>query len=188
LNGLLSVFKSLDWSVGKEFEFVAVSLDPNETPEFASKKREAYVMDYIKDSSNRTGAGWHFLTGQDLSIKELANSVGFQYKWDSTKKQWIHPVVAYIIAPDGRISRYLHGVEFGDRDLKLSLMDAANGKIGSFVDKISLFCFQFDPNKNKYTLDTFKLLQIVGTIALIITAVFFLMFWRLQVTKGKSVS
>ncbi|MBP9885634.1 MAG: SCO family protein [Leptospiraceae bacterium] len=189
LNGISKVFKSLDWTVGKEFEFVAVSMDPNETADLASKKREAYVMDYIKDNPKRSGDGWHFLTGQEPQIKELADSVGFKYKWNAPVKQWIHPAVAYIITPDGKVSRYLHGIEFGDRELKLSLMDAANGKIGSFIDKFALFCFQFDPNKNKYTLYAYNLMRIGGAITVILMAVFLFMFWRLQmkntITKGE---
>ena len=189
LNGISKVFKALDWSVGNEFEFVAISMDPNETPELAAKKKEAYVMDYIKDNPKRSGDGWHFLTGQETQIKELADSLGFKYKWNAPIKQWIHPAVAYIITPEGKISRYLHGIEFGDRDLKLSLMDAANGKIGSFIDKFALFCFQFDPNKNKYTLYAYNLMRIGGAITAILMAVFLFMFWRLQMknttTKGE---
>ena len=189
LNGISKVFKALDWSVGNEFEFVAISMDPNETPELAAKKKEAYVMDYIKDNPKRSGDGWHFLTGQETQIKELADSLGFKYKWNAPIKQWIHPAVAYIITPEGKISRYLHGIEFGDRDLKLSLMDAANGKIGSFMDKFALFCLQFDPNKNKYTLYAYNLMRIGGAITAILMAVFLFMFWRLQMknttTKGE---
>jgi protein SCO1 len=189
LNGISKVFKSLDWSVGKEFEFVAISMDSNETPELASKKRDAYVMDYIKDNPKRNGDGWHFLTGEEPEIKELADSVGFKYKWNAPIKQWIHPAVAYIITPDGKISRYLHGIEFGERDLKLSLMDAASGKIGSFIDKFALFCFQFDPNKNKYTLYAYNIMRIGGAITVSLMAVFLFMFWRLQMkntnTKGE---
>ncbi len=146
-------------------------------------------MDYIKDNPKRSGDGWHFLTGQETQIKELADSLGFKYKWNAPIKQWIHPAVAYIITPEGKISRYLHGIEFGDRDLKLSLMDAANGKIGSFIDKFALFCFQFDPNKNKYTLYAYNLMRIGGAITAILMAVFLFMFWRLQMknttTKGE---
>ncbi len=189
LNGISKVFKSLDWNVGQEFEFVAVSMDPNETPDLASKKKEAYVMDYVKDNSKRSGDGWHFLTGQEPEIKELAASVGFKYKWNAPIKQWIHPAVAYIITPDGKVSRYLHGIEFGDRELKLSLIDASNGKIGSFIDKFALFCFQFDPNKNKYTLYAYNIMRLGGVITVIIIAVFLFMFWRLQMknttTKGE---
>ena len=189
LNGISKVFKSLDWSVGKEFEFVAISMDSNETAELAAKKKEAYVMDYIKNDAKRTGDGWHFLTGEESQIKELANSVGFKYKWNAPIKQWIHPAVAYIITPDGKISRYLHGIEFGDRELKLSLIDASSGKIGSFIDKFALFCFQFDPNKNKYTLYAYNLMRLGGAITVIILAFFLFMFWRLQMkntnTKGE---
>lgn len=189
LNGISRVFKSLDWTVGKEFEFVAVSMDPNETPALASKKRDAYVLDYVKENPKRSGDGWHFLTGEESQIKELADSVGFRYRWNAPIKQWIHPAVAYIITPDGKVSRYLHGIEFGDRELKLSLIDAASGKIGSFIDKFALFCFQFDPNKNKYTLYAYNLMKLGGAITVIIMAVFLFMFWRLQMknttTKGE---
>ncbi|HMV45260.1 MAG TPA: SCO family protein [Leptospiraceae bacterium] len=189
LNGISKVFKSLDWSVGKEFEFVAVSMDPKETPELAAKKKDAYLTDYKKSGTSRTNDGWHFLTGEEPQIKELADSLGFKYKWNAPIKQWIHPAVAYIITPEGKISRYLHGIEFGERDLKLSLVDASNGKIGNFIDKFALFCFQFDPNKNKYTLYAYNIMRIGGAITVVILGAFLFAFWRLQMkntnTKGE---
>lgn len=189
LNGILKVFNSLDWTVGKEFEFVAVSMDPNETPELAAKKRDAYVSEYVKGSKTRNGTGWHFLTGQESEIKQLAHFLGFKYKWNPAIKQWIHPAVAYIITPDGKVSRYLHGIEFGDRELKLSLMDATNRKIGSFVDQFTMFCFQFDPNKNKYTLYAYNIMRIGGAVTILIMGIFLFMFWKTQtkntITKGE---
>ncbi|HNK57309.1 MAG TPA: SCO family protein, partial [Leptospiraceae bacterium] len=131
----------------------------------------------------------HFLTGEEPQIKELADSLGFKYKWNAPIKQWIHPAVAYIITPEGKISRYLHGIEFGERDLKLSLVDASNGKIGNFIDKFALFCFQFDPNKNKYTLYAYNIMRIGGAITVVILGAFLFAFWRLQMkntnTKGE---
>jgi protein SCO1/2 len=185
LQGLMATLKDLEWTVGKEFEFVAVSMDPTENSELALAKRNSFVEEYKKSSTSRgSSIGWHFLTGDEKSIKELADSVGFPYRYNSGLKQWIHPAVAYVITPEAILSRYLHGIAFDSKELKLSFMAAADGKLGSFIDKFTMFCYQFDPNKNKYTLYAYNLMKIGGLITVIILAAFLFSFYRSQ-TKNK---
>ncbi|EQA45719.1 SCO1/SenC [Leptospira broomii serovar Hurstbridge str. 5399] len=176
LNGISDVLKQLNWQVGKEFKYVAVSFDPKEKPEIAKPKKAAYIKDYGRGD----GTGWSFLTGKDPEIKALASSLGFSYKWNPETDQWVHESVAYIITPDGKISRYLKGITFDERTLRLSLVEASNGKIGDLSDRIALFCFQFDPSKNRYTLYAYNIMRIGAFITMIVLAAFLFLFWKKQ--------
>ena len=185
LNGLTRVLKNLNWNAGKEFEIVAVSMDPNETPDMASNKKNAYVQEYERPG---TANGWHFLTGTESAVKTLTNEIGFQYKWNPKTKQWIHTAAAYVLTPTGVLSRYLLGIEFDARNLKLSMLDASKGKIGNFVDRFALFCFQFDPDRNIYTLYAYNLMRFSAGATVVILAAFLVPFWlrqkRSKETKG----
>ena len=186
LNGITKVLKNLNWLAGKEFEIVAVSMDPTETSELALKKKNAYLEDYGRPEAAN---GWHFLTGDEASIKSLAEEVGFKYRWNPATKQWIHTAAAYVLTPGGILSRYLMGIEFDARNLKLSMLDAAKGKIGNFVDRFALFCFQFDPDKNIYTLYAFNLMRISAGATVLLLSAFLIPFWlrqskRTRETKG----
>lgn len=182
LNGITKVLKNLNWTAGKEFEIVAVSMDPSETSELAIQKKKAYLDEYGRpDAAN----GWHFLTGDESSIKTLAADVGFKYRWNPATKQWIHSSAAYVLTPGGTLSRYLMGIEFDARNLKLSMLDAAKGKIGNFVDQFALFCFQFDPDRNIYTLYAYNLMRISAGATVLLLSVFLIPFWLRQRTKPR---
>jgi protein SCO1/2 len=138
LNGLLSSAKNLPFEIGKEFEVVTVSIDPKETPLLAESKQTMYAGLY-----GRPGAvhGWHFLTGEESSIRQLAAAVGFRYVYDKQSEQYGHASGIMVLTPDGRVSRYLYGIEYPARDLRLALVEASGGKIGSPVDQILLLCY-----------------------------------------------
>lgn len=174
LNGLLDVFKKMDLKAGRDFNFVAVSMSHTETPELAAKKKAAYLK-----ALGQTGAedGWHFLVGNEQNVKLLADELGFKFKWNEAIKQYAHAAVGYVTTPKGIISRYLYGIEFPPQTLRLSLVEASEGKIGTIVDKMSLFCFQFDPSKNKYTLYAFNIMQMGGALTALLLAVFLIPYW-----------
>lgn len=174
LNGLLDVFKKMDLKAGRDFEFVAVSMDHHETPELAVKKKANYLKALGQMGAEK---GWHFLVGKEANVKALANDVGFKFKWNEAGKQFAHAAVAYVTTPTGIVSRYLYGIEFPPKTLHLSLVEASEGKIGNIMDKMSLFCFQFDPSKNKYTLYAFNIMQMGGALTAIILAVFLVPYW-----------
>ncbi|MFL5814383.1 MAG: SCO family protein [Bdellovibrionia bacterium] len=147
LNGLTKSLGDMEWEPGKQFDIVAVSINPNEKPELAAAKKEAYLKMYGKPE---TAAGWHFLTGEEPQIRQLASEVGFLYKKDG--EQYAHAAALYALTPEGKISRYLYGIEFKPTDLKMALLEASNGKIGSVVDRILLFCYHYDPVTRKYSI------------------------------------
>lgn len=149
LNGLTDTLKALSWSVGQEFQVVAVSIDPAETPELAAAKRQAYLDVYGRAASE---PGWHFLTGQPDQIAQLAREVGFQYRYDSRQDEYAHAAVTMVLTPQGKLSRYLHGIQFAPRDYKLALLEAANGKIGTLFDRLLMYCYHYDPQGKRYAL------------------------------------
>jgi protein SCO1 len=173
LNGVLQSLKDLRANVGEEFEVLTVSIDPTEKPVLASAKHELYTGIY-----GRPGAadGWHFLTGDEPQIKQLANAVGFRYAYDADSKQFAHASVIIVLTPRGRVSRYFYGIQYPARDLRFGLMEASEGKIGSPVDAILLFCYHYDPVSGKYGLVISHVVQIAGalTVLAIVVLVFFL--------------
>lgn len=174
LNGLNDAFKELKAPIGSEFQFVVVSIDPRETAELARQKREAYVKAYGRPEAIN---GWHFLTGSQENVAKLATQVGFKFRWDEGQKQWAHASAAYAITPAGRISRYFYGIIFDPKVLRLSMIEASNGTIGTIVDKLTLFCFHFDPKENKYTVAAFNIMRAGGGLTVLILATVLVPFW-----------
>jgi len=175
MNGVMKVLKSLDWTAGKEFQYIAISINPKENHEVSAPKKAAYLKDY-----GRMGAenGFHLLTGSSPSIDSLLNQLEFRYKWDEESKQYIHASGIYVLTPKGEVSRIFQGIQFGERDLRLSFLEASEGKIGSFVDNFALFCFQFDPRKNKYTIYAYRIMQMGAGVTLLVLASFLFINWR----------
>lgn len=173
LNGLDRSLKLLPMSVGKDFQVVTVSIDPTDEPIMADAKHQLYTGMYGRPGG---AAGWHFLTGENSQIKALADSVGYRYAYDPDSKQFAHAALIMVLTGDGKISRYLYGVNYPSRDLRLSLDEASNGKIGSPVDQVLLFCYHYDPHTGKYGLVIARAIQVGGALTLLGlgTLIFFL--------------
>ena len=182
LNGLTEGLKKMEWSVGQNFEVISMSFDPKETSAVASQKKEAYLKLYGRPSAENS---WHFLTADADTIKKITETVGFKYKWDEKNKDWAHASAATIVSPEGKISRYLHGIIFEPRDVKLALIDAVNGKTKSVADRLVWYCFQYDSHKSKYSLMAFRLVQFGGGLIILILAAFLLPFY-LRSRRSKS--
>lgn len=182
LNGLTEALKGLNWAIGNKFEVLSVSIEPKETSALAASKKAAYLKEYGKPDS---AEGWHFLTGEEPQIKELAKEVGFGYKWDATTKQYAHSSAAIILTPDGKISRYLHGITFDPKTIRLSLVEASNGVIGELVDHVILFCYQYDPNKRTYAFYAFNIMRAGAAVSALALFSFLFLGWR-KVMKEES--
>jgi protein SCO1/2 len=163
LNGLTDALKLMpsDWSIGGKYKILSVSFDFKETSDLAAKKKETYMKVY-----DRSGAasGWHFLTSDQTTISALTSSLGFKFRWDEAAKEWAHASAAIVVTPDGTISRYLPGIMFDPKDIKLALNEATLGKIGSVVDNLVLYCFKYDPRQSKYTLAAFNVMKLGGAV------------------------
>ena len=147
LNGLDRSLQLIPMEIGKDFSVVTVSIDPTDRPVIAEAKQAMYAGMY-----RRPGAqyGWHFLTGEEPEIKQLADAVGFRYAYDSDSKQYAHASAIMLLTPDGKISRYFYGVDFPPKDLRMGLVEASQGKIGNAVDAVLLYCYHYDPETGKY--------------------------------------
>ena len=175
LNGTLSALRVLSFDAGKQFEVVAVSFDPRDTPADAAAKKAPYVKEY-----NRPGAesGWHFLTGGPGSIARLTSAAGFRYKFDESIGQFAHASAIFVATPDGRLSRTLFGIEYAPRDLRLALIEAADKKIGTPVDQILLYCYHYDPKVGKYGAVVLNMVRLGGVAAVAILTTFLIVMWR----------
>jgi len=167
LNGMVQTFKTLQFTAGKEFDVVTVSIDPTETPEIATDKKDTYITEYARAGAEK---GWHFLVGDSLNIKKLADAVGFKYVYDVPTKQYAHASGIMITTPQGKLARYLYGIEYGAKDLTFSVMEASQEKIGSPVDKLLLLCYHYDPTTGKYGMVVANLLRAAGALTVLVIA------------------
>jgi protein SCO1/2 len=172
LNGVVRCLRTLSFDAGREFEVVAVSIDPNETPELAAAKKKQYVASYDRAG---TDAGWHFLTGDAASIRALADAVGFRYTFDAASGQFAHASGILVATPAGVVSHYFLGIEYFPREVRLALVEAAEGKIGGLVDQVLLLCFQYDPTTGRYGLAILRILR-VAAIATVIAVLAYVGF------------
>ncbi len=176
LNGLVRNLRAVTMSVGNEFDVVMVSIDPTETGKLAAAKKAGYVRKYDRPGSEN---GWHFLTGDGPPVKRLSGVAGFKYEYDPKSRQYAHPAGLMVVTPQGKISRYIYGVDFPASNLRWSLIEASAGKIGSPVDKILLMCFHYDPSTGRYNFAIMRSVNVLGLIVLGSLLTFMLTnFWR----------
>lgn len=183
LNSINETLQQLKWTTGDKFELVAVSMDHNETADLAAKKKENYVKAYGRPEG---AAGWHFLVGNETNVKKLADQLGFRFNWLPEKKQFAHAAVAYAITPDGKISRYLHGLGTDANTMRFALLEASNGKIGSIVEQVLMFCYQFDPKKSKYTLYAWNIMRLGGLLMVLMLALLLVPMWKRDMRRMSS--
>ena len=171
LNGLVASLNVMSLEAGKDFDVVAVSFDPRDTPAGAAAKKEAYLSRYKHPAA---GAGWHFLTGDAAAIETLTKAAGFRYRFDGEQDQFAHASAAMVVTPEGRLARYFYGIEYAPRDLRLGLVEASAGKIGTPVDQILLYCFHYDPATGKYGAVVMNIVRLAGLLtvgAIVLAAV-----------------
>ncbi len=167
LNGMVTAFKVMNFKAGDEFEVVTVSFDPRETAALAAAKKSTYV-NYLPEAKRASAdAGWHFLTGDEASIKRLTDAVGFRYHFDQATEQFAHASGIFVSTSEGKLARYFYGIEYAPRDLRLGLIEAADNKIGSRVDQLLLYCYHYDPATGKYGTAIMKVMQVAGIVTLV---------------------
>ena len=185
LNGLTSSLSDLKFNIGREFNVLTVSIDPREQPALAAARREVYVKRY-----GRAGAreGWHFLTGDEAEIKKLAQAVGFHYAYDPATGQYAHAAGIMILTPEGKVARYLYGIEYPPKDLRLGLVEASHNQIGSPVDQVLLLCYHYDVATGRYAPIAVGLMRVGGALAVLILAVLIFVMLRQEGRKRKEQS
>jgi protein SCO1/2 len=173
LNGQTSALREMPWTPGVQFEIVTISIDPRETFALAREKKELYLTSY-----ERPAPGWHFLVDHQNHARQLAEQVGFHYRYDDRIEQYAHSAAIIILSEDGTVSRYLYGIQFPTRDLRLALTEASEGKIGSAVDKLLLFCYRYDPASNSYVPFATNIMRAGGVLAMLTLGGFLFIMWR----------
>jgi protein SCO1/2 len=174
LNGELRTMNAISLNLGKDFEAVTVSFEPKDSPALARAKREVYVGQYGRPGSVDH---WHFLTGEQPSITALTNAAGFQYAYDSSIRQYAHAAAILVLTPEGRIARYFYGVVYPARDVRLGLVEASEGKIGTVTDHAMLLCYQYDPMTGKYGVVIINVLRIAGALTVVVLGIFMLLMF-----------
>lgn len=182
LDGLVKSLRALSFVAGEHFTVVAMSIDPRDTPALAATKKASYIERY---SRRAAPDGWHFLTGEAPSIQELARAIGFRYAADAGSDQYAHASGILILTPRGRISRYLYGIEYSPRDLRLALVEASSHKIGSLVDQVLLRCYRYDPATGTYGLAIMNAVRLAGLATVLALGSFIVAMVRRE-PRGRS--
>jgi protein SCO1 len=168
LNGLVASLSVMSLDAGRDFDVVAVSFDPRDTPSDARAKKAAYLTRYPRPNAS---AGWHFLTGDAGSIARITRAAGFGYRFDDRLGQFAHASAIMVATPQGRLARYFYGIEYSPRDLRLGLVEASAGKIGTPVDQVLLYCFHYDPANGKYGATVLNLVRLAGAATVVLLGV-----------------
>ncbi|HEX7183873.1 MAG TPA: SCO family protein [Thermoanaerobaculia bacterium] len=174
LNGLASTLKPLTLEPGREFEVVVASINPKETPKLAAEAERRTLERYGRP---RTAPGWHFLTGDQAAVSALADAAGFRYVHDKARDEYAHAAGIVIVTPGGKVSRYLFGIDYPPRDVRLALLESTGGTVGSAIDNAFLFCFHYDPTMGRYSLATFRILR-VAAVATVLGLVLMIVLLR----------
>src|SRR5262245_16774110 len=169
INGLSSALGVLSLKPGEDFEIVTVSFNPADTPASAGAKKRIYLERYAREGA---AASWHFLTGDQPSIDRLTRAAGFRYVWDAPTKQFAHPSGIIVLTPDGRLARYLFGIEYGPRDLRYAIVEASEGRVGNVADVLLLYCYHYDPMTGRYGLVVMRALRLAGVATVLALGAF----------------
>jgi len=175
LNGMVEGLRQIDLEPGEDYRIVTVSFDPDEGPDLAAPKKMIYERSF-KD--HEVGDGWAFLSGDQENITRLTETVGFGYKWNEQRNEWAHPSAIFVITPDGRVSRYLYGITFEPKNLRLALLEGSEGEIGSTFDKVLLWCFHYDDTTGQYTVAIMRIVRVMGLLTVLLLGGALFWLWR----------
>lgn len=181
-QGVVGSLRMLAFNPGRDYEVVFVSFDSRETPELAAQKKQSALKQFRRPE---TASGWHYLTGSQESIDGLTKAANFRYSFDQKSGLFAHASGIMLLTPDGRISRYFYGIEYPSRDMRLGLVDASAGKIGTVVDHVLLFCFQYDPSTARYSASILKVLRLGGVLTIVFIVGGILIFRRRDVEAAR---
>ena len=177
LQGLTGALRAIGYTAGRDFTVLTVSFDPQETPEMAAAKKKMVLATYGRPEAEK---GWHFLTGSAASIAALTQAAGFQYQYNAQSNQFAHPTAIMVLTAEGKIAQYYYGIEYAPRDLRLGLVQASNGQIGTLTDEALLYCYRYDPQSGTYSAIISRVLRISGAVWLAMVSVFLVVMFRME--------
>lgn len=175
MNGISSALKAVPFAPGKDFDVVLVSFDPRDTPAAATEKKRAHLEYWGAQAS---AGAWHFLTGEESSIRRVTSAAGFNYRWDAATGQFAHVSAVLVVTPDGRLSRYFYGVEYSPKELRMALVESGEGRVGSMMDELLLYCYHYDPSAGRYGVIVMNLVRLGGVLTVGFMAGFILLMRR----------
>jgi protein SCO1/2 len=182
-QGVVGALRMLSFRPGRDYEVVFVSFDPRESPDMAAQKKESAMTHFRRPE---TASGWHFLTGRKESIDALTKGADFRYSFDAKSNLFAHASGIMLLTPDGRISRYFYGVEYPARDIRLGLVDASAGKIGTPIDRALLFCYQYDPTSARYSASILRIIRFGGVLTILALVAGILIFRRRDIAVART--
>jgi protein SCO1/2 len=177
LKGLVKGLNETGLQLGKDYQAITVSFDPKDTPRAAAEAQRGYLAGLRSREAARP-QDWPFLTGGEANIHALADALGFKYRYDTNAAQFAHPAVAFVLTPEGRISRYLYGIDFPSRDLRLSIVEASGGRVGTSFDRVLLKCFRYDPRTGRYRVYAMNFVRGGAFASFLVLAVGLAVLWR----------
>jgi len=180
LNAQTKTLREIPWTPGEEFEIVTISIDPTENYGMAQKKKAMYLANY-----ERPAPGWHFLSDHEGNVKRLAEQIGFNYRYDERREQYAHAAAIMVMTGEGTLSRYLYGIRYKLRDMRLALTEASDGKVGTITDRVLLFCFHYDASERSYVPFATNIMRAGGVLIVLILGVFLLRLWRREAARSQ---
>lgn len=183
LDGMTAAMTEVGLGLGEDYRALAISFDPQDTPERAAEVKERYLSRF--NDANAAEA-FHFLTGTQENIDRITREIGFQYEWNERQQEFAHTAALYFLSPNGKITRYLYGIEFQPQNVRTALLEASEGQIGSPLDKLILYCFQYDPNAGSYVLHATNAMKVGGVLTIILLGGFLLFLWRRESRRSAS--
>ncbi len=183
LDATVKSLNELQWTVGDQFDVVSVSIDPHDTPETAAKKRAQVVAGYPRAKGSTHG--WNFLVGDEENIRKVTDAVGFEYRYDARQKQYAHPAAIYLLTPDGRIGRYLYGIQYDPGDVRLGLLESSEGRSITTTERLLLFCYHYDPQGKRYSLVAMNVMRLGGVVTIVAMGGFFAVMWARERRREK---
>jgi protein SCO1/2 len=178
LDATVKALNDVAWTVGDEFDVVSVSIDPADTPETATRKRAQVVSSYRRSKDAKDPMrGWHFLVGDEKNIRKLTDAMGFEYRYDARQKQYAHPAAIYLATPEGRIARYLYGIQYDPNDLRLGLLESSEGRSVTTTERLLLFCYHYDPQGKHYAIVAMNVMRLGGGVTVVLIGGLLTIMW-----------
>lgn len=185
LNGLTSSLNVVNFQLGQDYDVVTVSIDPRETPDVAAKMKAVYLHRYNRQNAIAE-QGWHFLTGTQDQIEQLAKAVGFRYVYDPRIDQYAHAGGIQIATPEGKLSQYYYGIEYPPKDLRLGLVEASKNHIGTVVDQLILYCYHYDPSSGRYGAIVMRIVRLAGIVTVLLLGGFIAIMTRRDIRTART--
>jgi protein SCO1/2 len=183
LDATVRTLNEVNWTVGREFDVVSISIDPKDTPETATRKRAQVVGTYTRAKGDTTG--WHFLVGDEANIRKVTEGVGFEYRYDERQKQYAHPAAIYLLTPEAHVARYLYGIQYDPKDVRLGLLEASEGRSVTTTDRLLMFCYHYDPQGRHYSIVAMNVMRLGGAVTLGVFGSFLAIMWARERLKSK---